>query len=63
MPLSCESTVTDLPVYEVASTGIEERHARKLADALGIPTEKVFLRDGVASFVDHAKYLAIPTVR
>lgn len=62
MPLSCESTVTDLPVYEVASTGIEERHARKLADALGIPTEKVFLRDGVASFVDHAKYLAIPTV-
>lgn len=62
MSLSCEPTVTDLPVYEVASTGVEEKHVRKLAEELEIPMEKVFLQDGMASFINPAKYLAIPTV-
>ncbi len=51
-----------LPVYEVAGTGIDETQARKLAEALKIPAEKMLLRDGIASFVDPASYLAVPTV-
>ncbi|MGA2592311.1 MAG: DUF6345 domain-containing protein [Bryobacteraceae bacterium] len=51
-----------LPVYEVTRTGIEEKQARKLAEALKIPVERMFLRDGMALFIDPANYLAIPTV-
>jgi hypothetical protein len=29
---------------------------------LGIPVEKVSLRDGIVSFIDSARYLAIPTI-
>jgi Family of unknown function (DUF6345) len=62
MSPSCEPTVTDLPVWEVVSTGIEEKDAMKLAEALDIPIEKIVLRDGVVSFIDPIKYLSIPTV-
>jgi Family of unknown function (DUF6345) len=51
-----------LPVYEVADTGISEKQARKLADALKIPAEKLVVRDGLASFIDPKNYLAVPTV-
>ena len=51
-----------LSVYEVTGTGIDEDQARSLAEALGIPAEKLVLRDGEASFVDPATYLAVPTV-
>jgi hypothetical protein len=53
---------THLPVYEVIGTGIEEGPAKRLAEALKIPVEKVFLRNGIAAFSDPANYLAIPTV-
>jgi hypothetical protein len=53
---------TDLPIYEVTSTGIEETHAHKLAKAFNIPVKKVCLRDGMVSFVDPVNYLAVPTV-
>ena len=52
-----------LPVYEVTRTGIEEHEARKLAKELKIPVEKLVLKDGVVSFVDPEKYLAVPIVR
>ena len=55
-------TVTELPIYEVTSTGIEESLARKLADALGIPEDKLVVQDGIASFLDPVNYLAVPTV-
>src|SRR5271163_198838 len=51
-----------LPVYEVIGRGIEEAPAKRLAEALKIPVEKVFLRNGIAAFSDPANYLAIPTV-
>ena len=51
-----------LSVYEVTGTGIDEGQARRLAEALGISAEKLVLRDGEASFVDPATYLAVPTV-
>ncbi len=51
-----------LSVYEVTGTGIGEDQARRLAAALGISAEKLVLRDGEASFVDPATYLAVPTV-
>ncbi|PMD33416.1 hypothetical protein L207DRAFT_518185 [Hyaloscypha variabilis F] len=62
MSPSCEPTITELPVYEVLSTGIGESDAKKLAGALKIPTEKLRLQDGIALFIDSANYLAIPTV-
>jgi hypothetical protein len=51
-----------LSVYEVTGTGIDEGQARRLAEALGISAEKLVLRDGEASFVDPANYLAVPSV-
>jgi len=51
-----------LPVHEIIRTGIDEQQAKKLAEALKIPVEKVFWRDGMALFVDSANYLAVPTV-
>jgi hypothetical protein len=51
-----------LPAYEVADTGIGEKQARKLADALKIPVDKLVLQDGIASFIDPENYLAVPTV-
>jgi hypothetical protein len=51
-----------LSVYEVTATGIDEGQARRLAEALGISEEKLVLRDGEASFVNPATYLAVPTV-
>ena len=53
---------TYLPVYEVTHTGIAEEQARKLADALKIPREKLVVKDGLASFIDPENYLAVPTV-
>jgi hypothetical protein len=52
-----------LPVYEVTTTGIDEERARRLGDALGIPAEKLVLRDGEASFIDPATYVSLPTVQ
>lgn len=51
-----------LSVYEVTGTGLDEDQARRLAEAFRIPAEKLVLRDGEASFVDPAAYLAVPTV-
>ncbi|HXW26769.1 MAG TPA: DUF6345 domain-containing protein [Xanthobacteraceae bacterium] len=51
-----------LPVYEVTETGIEEKQAKKLAEALKIPMEKMLWRDRMAAFIDPAKYLAVPSV-
>jgi Family of unknown function (DUF6345) len=51
-----------LPVYEVTATGVSEEQARRLADALRIPGDKLFFRDGTAAFVDPDTYLAVPTV-
>jgi Family of unknown function (DUF6345) len=51
-----------LSVYEVTGTGIDESQARRLAEALGISADKLVLRDGEASFVDPANYLALPSV-
>jgi hypothetical protein len=62
MTADCTSTLTELPVYEVTSTGVEESLARKLADGLKIPGDKLLIQDGVASFHDLVHYLAIPTV-
>lgn len=55
-------TVTELPVYEVTSTGVEESLTRKLADALEIPGDKLLVQDGIASFHDPVNYLAVPNV-
>src|ERR1700722_17156307 len=52
-----------LPVYEVVGTGIDDEQARRLAQALGIPPDKLLLRNGEASFVDPARYLAVPVVQ
>jgi len=52
-----------LPVYEVVGTGIDDEQARRLAQALGIPADKLLLRDGEASFIDPAGYLAVPVVQ
>ena len=51
-----------LPVYRVVATGIQEPEARRLAEALRIPSEGLLWRDGEASFVDREKYLAVPNV-
>jgi len=51
-----------LPVYEVVGTGLEEKQAKKLGESLKIPSEKLMLRDGIASFLDPATYLAVPRV-
>ena len=51
-----------LPVYRVVRTGIQESEARQLAEKLRIPAKELVWRDGVASFVDRDKYLAVPTV-
>lgn len=52
-----------LPVYRVATTGIKESEAQQLAEALRIPAKGLKWLDGEASFVDHDKYLAVPSVR
>src|SRR5271167_3763412 len=54
---------TRLPVYRVATTGIQEAEAHQLAEALKIPAKGLRWLDGEASFVDRNKYLAIPSVR
>jgi hypothetical protein len=54
---------TRLPVYRVATTGIRESEAHRLADALKIPATGLRWLDGEASFVDRHKYLAVPMVR
>ena len=54
---------TRLPVYRVATTGIQESQAHQLAEALRIPARRVRWLDGEASFVDRDKYLAVPSVR
>jgi hypothetical protein len=59
---TCTCADGRLSVYEVTGTGIDERRARTLAQALKIPPEKIFVRDGMAAFVDPAQYLAVPTV-
>ena len=51
-----------LCVYEITGAGVDEDQARRLAEAFAIPAEKLVLRDGEASFVDPASYLAVPTV-
>ena len=51
-----------LPVYRVVATGIQEPEARRLAEALRIPSEGLVWRDGEASFVDRERYLAVPNV-
>jgi hypothetical protein len=50
-----------LPVYEVTRSGVDEGRAAELAKAFGIVRDELLVRDGVASFVDRAGYLAIPT--
>lgn len=57
---SCADTY--LRVYEVVKTGIDEMQVRNLAEALKIPVNKVSLQHGMASFVDPASYIAVPTV-
>ncbi len=52
-----------LPVYRVATTGIQESEAQRLAEALRIPAKGLRWLDGEASFVDREKYLAVPSVR
>ena len=54
---------TRLPVYRVATTGIQESQAHELAEALKIPAKGLRWLDGEASFVDRDKYLAVPSVR
>jgi hypothetical protein len=56
------STLTELPIYEVTSSGVEESFARKLADVLKIPGDKLLIQHGVASFHDPDNYLAVPSV-
>lgn len=51
-----------LPIYEVLGTGVEEAQARKLAEVLKIPPDKLNWRNGIASFIDPATYLAVPRV-
>ncbi|HME48519.1 MAG TPA: hypothetical protein VKG81_10620 [Mycobacterium sp.] len=51
-----------LPVYRVATTGIQESEAQQLAEALRIPAKGLRWLDGEASFVDRDKYLAVPSV-
>jgi Family of unknown function (DUF6345) len=53
---------SQLPVYRVVATGIEEPRARRLAEALRIPVKQLSWRDGEASFLDRERYLAVPTV-
>ena len=55
-------SATCLPVYEVAETGITEDQAHKLAAGLKIPADNMSVRHGIASFVDPARYLAVPSV-
>ena len=57
------TTETYLPVYQITRTGIDEKQAKKLAEALKIPTKGLRWLDGEASFVDRDKYLAVPSVR
>ena len=52
-----------LPVYRVATTGIQEAQAQQLAEALRIPAKRLRWLHGEASFVDTEKYLAVPNVR
>jgi hypothetical protein len=54
---------TRLPVYRVATTGIQESHAHQLAEALRIPAQGLRWLDGEAWFVDRDKYLAVPSIR
>ena len=51
-----------IPVYEVTRAGIGDVEAKKLAEALDIPADKLVLRGGVVSFVDLTNYLNVPTV-
>src|SRR5271166_5242144 len=57
-----ECADTRLPVYRVATTGIQESEAQQLAEALRIPANGLRWLDGEASFVDRDKYLAVPSV-
>jgi hypothetical protein len=49
-------------VYRVVATGIKEKRARQLAEALQIPAKELAWRDGEALFVDRDRYLAVPSV-
>jgi len=51
-----------LPVYRVVATGIKEKRARQLAEALRIPAKELAWRDGEASFVDPGRYLGVPII-
>jgi len=51
-----------LPVYEVARPGIDEQQAHRLAEALGVPRRRMLWHEGVASFIDTDRYLAVPTI-
>jgi hypothetical protein len=60
MAADCTSTLKELPIYEVHSAGVDESLARKLADALKIPGDKLLVQDGVASFHDPSTTLLSP---
>jgi Family of unknown function (DUF6345) len=51
-----------LPVYRVVKTGLETAEAERLAQAFKVPGEHLAERDGEVSFLDPAKYLAVPMV-
>ncbi len=48
--------------YTRSPSGITEEQAKRLAEGLKIPIDKMFLRDGIAAFVDPARYLSVPVV-
>ncbi len=57
---STERSVEHLPAYRVTRAGFDERQASRLAEAFGVPTGKIALRDGVVSYIDPHRYLRVP---
>jgi hypothetical protein len=51
----------DLPVYQVVQNGATATQAATLADALHLPPGALAQTNGLASYVDPAGYLSVPT--
>jgi hypothetical protein len=52
---------TTLPVYEIVQSGAPAAQAAALANALNIPQDQLVQSNGMVTYVDPTKFLAIPT--
>jgi hypothetical protein len=57
---TCEAS--QLPVYRVVKAGLEGAQAERLAQAFKLSGKHLVHRDGEVSFLDPARYLAVPMV-